>query len=103
MSARSRSVIVASVIAATSVIASPLAGHAIKPVDMVILVVTDCKTGQPIRAGEAVFSAPRFHAGAVVPIDNGRVGPIGLGDTKWVVIVTSPGYRELHRVFQANG
>jgi hypothetical protein len=80
---------------------APVSAFAIAPVGMLVLVVTDCKTGAPINAGEAYFAA---HVGtAVLPIENGMVGPAGLGDLKFVLTMTSPGYRELHRILQGTG
>jgi hypothetical protein len=80
---------------------APIAASAIAPVGMLVLHVTDCKTGQAINIGEAYFSA---HVGVgVAPIENGTVGPVGLGDLKFVLTVTSPGYRPLHRVLQGTG
>lgn len=70
----------------------------------VVLVVTDCKSGAPIRGGEAYFFIPKVQAAAVAPIDHdGEVGPVGLGQAKWVVIVTSPGYRETRFVEHSAG
>jgi hypothetical protein len=81
--------------------AVPVSALAIAPVGMLVLLVTDCKSGQPITAGEAIFSA-RVGT-AVAPIENGVVGPVGLGDLKFVLNLTSPGYRVLHRVLQGTG
>jgi hypothetical protein len=87
--------------AAISALVAPVSALAIAPVGMLILQVTDCKTGQPINVGEAYFSA---HVGTgVAPIENGAVGPIGLGDLKFVLTLTSPGYRPLQRVLQGTG
>lgn len=78
---------------------APLSAYAIAPVGNLLLQVTDCATGQAINVGEAYFSA---HVGTgVAPIENGTVGPIGLGDLKFVLTVTSPGYRPLQRVPRA--
>jgi len=79
--------------AAISAPIAPISAFAIAPVGMLVLLVTDCKTGQPINAGEAYFAA--FVGTAVAPIENGAVGPIGLGDLKFVLTLTSPGYRPL--------
>lgn len=87
--------------AAISAAVAPLPVSGIAPVGMLILQVTDCKTGEPIPAGEAIFSTN--FGGAVAPIDNGVVGPIGLGDLKFVLTLTSPGYRDLHRILQGTG
>lgn len=89
--------------AATSATLTPLAADAIPPVGGLILVVTDCKTGAPIVAGEAYFSAVGVPATAVAGIDNGRTGTIGLGDLEFILTVTSPGYRELHRRLHGTG
>ena len=68
---------------------------------MLILQVTDCKTGAPIQVGEAYFVA--WVGTAVLPIENGVVGPAGLGNLKFDLTLTSPGYRPLHRVLQGLG
>src|SRR5205814_854223 len=81
----------------------PLPAAAIAPVGGLILNVTDCKTGEPIPAGYAQFSIPRKFATAVAPIDDGVVGAIGLGDNTYVLTLTAPGYRPLHRVLQGTG
>ena len=87
--------------AAISAPIAPVSAFAIAPVGMLVLLVTDCKTGQPINVGEAYFAA---HVGTgVAPIENGAVGPIGLGDLKFVLTLTSPGYRPLQRVLQGTG
>jgi hypothetical protein len=87
--------------AAISAPMAPLSAFAIAPVGNLLLQVTDCATGQPINIGEAYFSA---HVGVgVAPIENGTVGPIGLGALKFVLTLTSPGYRPLHRVLQGTG
>jgi hypothetical protein len=78
-----------------------LPAAAIAPVGMLVLVVTDCKTGQPINVGEAYFAA---NVGTgVAPIENGSVGPIGLGPLKFRLTLTSPGYRPLQRILQGTG
>src|SRR4051812_33252186 len=82
---------------------APVDVAAIAPVGLVVLTVTDCKTGQPVVAGEAEFSIPRKFAAAVAPIDDGVVGPVGLGDNTYVLTITSPGYRPLHRVLHGTG
>jgi hypothetical protein len=80
---------------------APVSALAIAPVGQLILHLTDCTTGAPINAGYAYFAA-QVGTG-VAPIENGSVGPIGLGKLKFVLTVTSPGYRELHRVLQGLG
>lgn len=89
------------VCAAISAPLAPLPASAIAPVGMLVLVVTDCKTGAPIRVGEAIFAANV--GAAVVPIENGVVGPVGLGPYQFVLNLTSPGYRVLHRVLHGTG
>jgi hypothetical protein len=87
--------------AAISAPMAPLSAFAIAPVGNLLLQVTDCASGQPINVGEAYFSA---HVGVgVAPIENGTVGPIGLGALKFVLTLTSPGYRPLQRVLQGTG
>ena len=92
------------------VTAAAAAGFGVGPVaagqtgGTVVLVVTDCKTGAPIRGGEAYFFIPKVQAAAVAPINHdGQVGPVGLGQAKWVVVVTSPGYRESRFVEHSAG
>ena len=85
---------------ATGVAAAPLSVAAAR-VGTLTLNVTDCRTGQPIAAGYASFSAPLL--GAVAPIDNGVAGPVGLGAHRWAMTVTSPGYRPVQRVLQGTG
>jgi hypothetical protein len=85
---------------ATGISAAPLSVSAIR-VGTLTLHITDCRTGQPIPAGYAYFAAPI--AGAVAPIDNGVAGPVGLGQYRWVLTVTSPGYRPVQRVLHGTG
>ncbi len=91
----------ASVIAAAFTAAPAAAGQ----VDgTVILLVTDCQTGAPIHGGEADFAIVKKLATAVAPIQSdGQVGPVGLGQEKFDVVVTSPGYRETRFVVHSAG
>jgi hypothetical protein len=87
--------------AAITAAMAPLPVGAIAPVGQLVLHVTDCKTGAPITNGFAYFAA-KVGTG-VDPIENGVVGPVGLGKMKFELTVTSPGYRPLHRVLQGLG
>ena len=80
---------------------APVPAAAIAPVGNLVLHVTDCKTGTPIPLGYAYFAT--FVGTGVAPIENGVAGPVGLGKLKFVLTVTSPGYRPLHRVLQGLG
>src|SRR4051812_29199566 len=97
-----KTVLLASLVAALGLLvaASPVSA---RPVGgTVILLVTDCRTGAPIRAGEADFALPHL-ATAVAPITDGQVGPVGLGQAKFVIVLSSPGYHELRRVVHSAG
>src|SRR6185312_14724775 len=87
------------VVAACAVLSAPLGASAIAPATEVTLLVTDCKTGNPISAGTAYFILP--NAVGVAPINAGVVGPNGLGDGNYRLIVTSPGYREADLIIHA--
>jgi hypothetical protein len=67
------------------------------------LLVTDCRTGAPIRAGVAVFGFPHMLAAIAAPITDGHVGPVGFGHLTVVVILSSPGYRESRSVVHSAG
>jgi hypothetical protein len=76
------------------VAAAPVA--AIPPSFFFQIYVNDCKTGTPIRAGAAVFSAQHAPLAAAAPLADGIVGwpgPIGLGDFNWITSISAPGYR----------
>ena len=90
-------------LAAVSAALAPLAAYAIPPVGGLVLVVTDCRTGAPIPAGEAYFAVVGVPATAVAGIDDGHTGTVGLGALEFNLTVTSPGYRELHRRLHGTG
>src|SRR5947209_8503487 len=83
------------------VLAVPAAAH--QPVGMVLVEVTDCKTGQPIQSGQAEFSVIHEFAVGVAPIVNGVAGPVGLGGNHYKLSIVSPGYHTLTRVFWGDG
>lgn len=79
--------------------AAPVA--AIPPSYFFQIYVNDCKTGDPIRAGAAIFSAQHVPLGVAAPVADGIVGwpgPIGLGDFNWITSISAPGYRTGHWV-----
>ena len=90
-------------LAAALTFGSALPALAIHPVGQIVIQVTDCRTGQPVPAGYAFFSIPRALATAVAPIDDGTVGPIGLGANQYALTLTAPTYRPLHRMLQGTG
>lgn len=77
--------------------------YAIAPGTNFIILVTDCKTGAPIRGGEADFAIQNFLAVGVSPIDHGVVGPVGLNTYNYILTLSAPGYREAHRVLHGLG
>ena len=81
--------------------AAPVA--AIPPSFTFIINVSDCKTGAPIRAGAGEFAIQNLPVGAVAPLANGVIGPIGLGDYNFVTLISSPGYRTGHWVLHGTG
>lgn len=81
--------------------AAPVA--AIPPSFWFTVNVSDCKTGAPIRAGVGEFSIQNLAAGAVAPLANGVIGPIGLGDYNFITLISSPGYRTGHWVLHGTG
>ena len=81
--------------------AAPVA--AIPPSFWFTINVSDCKTGAPIRAGVGEFSIQNLPAGAVAPLANGVIGPIGLGDYNFITFISSPGYRTGHWVLHGTG
>lgn len=86
---------------AISAAAAPLPVSAVSPVGTLTLQVTDCRTRQPIPVGYAYFAVSV--GTGVAPIQNGVVGPIGLGNLRYVLTLTSPGYRPLQRILYGTG
>ena len=87
---------------AGGIAAAPLSASAITAGTLTLL-VTDCRTGQPIPAGYAYFAPNVAGFGAVAPVDNGVAGPVGLGAYRWVITVASPGYRPVQRAVRGTG
>jgi len=81
--------------------AAPVA--AIPPSFWFTILVSDCKTGAPIRAGVGEFAIQNFPAAAVAPLANGVIGPVGLGDYNFITHISSPGYRTGHWVLHGLG